>query len=253
MKIKAGRATALASLLSLLALAPSSFAVLHGIQIPETDYPSVRKITIGQGGVCTGTFIGPRTMITAAHCIDAAEVGNSLDLRVDGVRPIAFRVQTRYAAHAPDMLAYDVALLQFSADKIFPVMGRARYDANAGARVTLVGYGVVDGVAGIKRQGRNVIGERTMGQFLVNGDFIDEIHATGTAGDSGGPLLDAQGELIGVTSRESSPGMTMGGRRVHLSSYIDINEPEIKQWIDDTYQLLQTVKAERNADGRRGD
>ena len=252
MKIKTGKVSALALVLGLVAMAPSSFAVLHGVQIPESDFPGVRKISIGKGGVCTGTFIGPRTMLTAAHCIDAAQIGDSLNLVVGDAGPVAFRVHPRYASHARDMQGYDVALIQFSADQFFPKVLMAAEDARAGSGVTLVGYGVVKGVAGIKRMGHNVIAERTMGQFLVTGDFVDEIHATGTAGDSGGPLLNDRGEIVGVTSRESSPGMVMAGSHVHMSSYIDINEPEIKQWISDTFPILQALKASRQADGRKG-
>lgn len=46
----------------------SDVKVVDGVE--TADFPAVRHIYEGvAGGDCTGTFISPNTMITAAHCL----------------------------------------------------------------------------------------------------------------------------------------------------------------------------------------
>lgn len=53
----------------------SNLDIVDGLQIPYTEEPAVVFLynegnNIRGGGVCTGTFIRPQVMITAAHCTD---------------------------------------------------------------------------------------------------------------------------------------------------------------------------------------
>jgi len=180
-------------------------------------------------GLCSGTLVGCRTFLTAAHCLCSDFSDNFASCRRDGITPPAtLRVFFQHAGFF-DVVAADVdpdysfaekgdvALVTLAA----PVTGIAPSPLNLSARPifgthgTIVGFGTtLDGRNGtnddgIKRQGTVVTAMCTTG-------IPDETHicwqfsgvdANTCGGDSGGPLFIDMGSgavVAGVTSGGNS-------------------------------------------------
>jgi hypothetical protein len=182
--------------------------VTNGIDIVETNLPSVVKLdmrdTQGNTFICTGTFIGPRTIITAAHC------------GVDGTThfTVSYRDQKGAVYIHPEYLtnskagAYppaDIALVQMPTNMAPAVAKFASSPAQVGNSITYVGYGSNDlregkslG-AGTRRRGMNkvhavetnnggLVISRGHNYYTTNGDARG-VNSSSGHGDSGGPVI----------------------------------------------------------------
>jgi hypothetical protein len=178
---------------------------------PTLRHPAIVQLE-DNGRTCTGTFILPNVLITAAHCIDndlsplsVAALGGAssktvVDPAFDGTFP-----------------QHDVALAFFSRAVVDDVMNLDFNEPKIGDTVTMIGYGrnfykteTQDaGLTGIKRIGSNniihvtdhaiaVIG--TKDAFAPGLQQPDGTHSGLGRGDSGGPLLNQAGGIIGIAS-----------------------------------------------------
>ncbi len=198
-------------------------AIVNGIS--TTDYPAVGMIQIGNGGLCTGTLVGQRTVITAAHCL---QPGASYWFMVGGGSYQA------NSAHAhPNWSTYtltnDIALLLLSQAPDVPSMPVATSAPSVGQEITLVGFGVTGETqedAGIKRVATNTINDLDSARFSFAGSGA----GTGSTcfGDSGGPAFATLGGKvvqIGVTSSGQAPCGTLA---------YDTRVDAYEGWLNDT-------------------
>jgi MYXO-CTERM domain-containing protein len=182
--------------------------IVDGTTSASGAHPATVFLWLG-GGLCTGTLIAPRVVLTANHClqgVSAVEVyfGNdpqsssgtwipSVNLRRHPATDIAVIGLARDAPTEP------IALYR---DPITP--------ADVGRQTLIVGFGETGGAgaAGIKREGVTPI--HSLQSDVV---FVGQTGSKTCYGDSGGPtFLDDRGErfLIGVTSFGTSQDCNTG-------------------------------------------
>jgi serine protease Do len=173
----------------------------------------------GPVGVGTGFFISEDGLIlTANHVVDPSDIGNS-----------AIRQNVRYVAIDPDRNEYPVQLVGFDAYLDLAVMQAeilgpvpylplASLNPRVGNEVVAIGNSNGDFLEG--RVGRI----SRLGVASPRARFADntiELTAALSPGDSGGPVLNANGEAIGVVSYISfNPGGTAMNVPPHLRGLV---------------------------------
>ncbi len=179
-----------------------------------TGDPAVVALAVCRGGCnvyCTGSLIGPKTVLTAAHCINAQ--GPSANYFVlfghDGAAPrrtVAVRSQLSHPNYSGR--SFDFGLLQLAVPVTdttpIELNTTALSSADVGRVIRHVGFGVTDGLAqsggGRKRQVSYAV--RSVEERLV---WSGAVGQQTCSGDSGGPGFmvtagSSEPRLAGVVS-----------------------------------------------------
>ncbi|MDQ3034523.1 MAG: trypsin-like serine protease, partial [Myxococcota bacterium] len=188
----------------------------------ETGHPEVVALYwmsgATEGGLCSGTVIGPYAVLTAKHCVfrDAAGggeeavppsamvviVGNDVNTMA-GVTSVhrVLEVRTTPGSNidADVENGNDIAIVLLDAAIPVTPRGTATNGPFTGNALTIVGFGRTgSGSAGSGVKYRGVTTTERVGALLF------ETNGTGMAwtcqGDSGGPAIDPAGNVTGITS-----------------------------------------------------
>lgn len=176
---------------------------VNGDLLASNTLPAVVRV-LGQVA-CTGTFITPQAVLTAAHCLEG---GGPYHVRSHVVNASVSRGYTlaknkNYGIDDLGILTFDTPVL--SQDMVIPVGS----EPSLGDTVTLIGYGCSDIHSriggGVKRMGTNVLSGISdyleVTTPLSRAIFGPKNRVGSCFGDSGSPLLKNVGgtyTVIGV-------------------------------------------------------
>lgn len=220
--------------------------VSNGILADPNQFPSVVRLhtqfTDGVDGYCTGTFITPQMLVTAAHCMRHKNTGARLEkieyLTADGQAiegmPLIWDAYDPLHTATKDT-GKDLAMVTFD-QKVAPAVSPlVNKPPEVGEVITNVGFGQMvdhpDEPYGEKNYGHNTVSQKYEDLFITDGT-LESTNSSGTnslvlSGDSGGPMFNSKGEIIGInvsTSERVDPvtGMDTGK---HVGVAVDPNAP----------------------------
>lgn len=191
-------------LIFLIFTTPSEARLVEGRTLLDSELPQVQPIWAGNEIVCTGTLVGPRVVLTAAHCEDK---DMSFGPASSKTKIIKFKYHPKYwgpeDVNRPDGLEvrYDVAIgiLENEVPAISPLTISSKLPA-LGDQVLIAGAG--DPTAGVRKIAR--VGVIKVSDQGISSRDSDNGKSYASFGDSGGATLSSgQGgevEIIGVIS-----------------------------------------------------
>lgn len=203
----------------------------------NNDEPAVVAVVIRGGGLCTGTLIAPRVVLTARHCVQfQGSSGPNLPSQFvvgvgDNVNRLSqtFGVSDVVTTDGPyrridDIIGIDIALLTLTTPPagITPIPVE-RESARPGQMMRAVGFGErPEGNAGLKYR-------TTTRVSFINGGVIFS-PPTICQGDSGGPMLTLDETVVGVASFGDATAACGSGTNGHnrVDTFLDMIDDAIR-------------------------
>lgn len=204
--------------------------IINGSSAPaplgwKGTFTAVVKVKTTLGNLCTGTFVRPDVLITAAHCTRNQNnvIGGSISVR--GVTSSRTFVADGISnLHEPkENVIYDLAVIKFNQNlagtlgiTVFPKIQPSA--PKVGDEVMIAGFGRTgqEGSSGTFRWGRNTLAKHTKSFLVITGTPSEPNgeDAVSDHGDSGGPMFNPSKEMVAITRSGSSED------DVHQSTYI---------------------------------
>lgn len=190
-------------LLSFVLAAPTSISfgstqrLINGSPVEEGTFQEVVRIKTGGSG-CTATVVGPRVIVTAAHC---ANTGSVSKFMVGGVQYDAKMTRSSLYPRQDHDICIGVTDEEITGVKPASIGG----SAEKGTRITLLGYGCTKPGGSGGNDGVLRVGETEVISFK-NFDMVMK-QSGGAAlcyGDSGGPAFvieEGKHLLLGINSK----------------------------------------------------
>lgn len=185
---------------SVLAAPFPAQAIIRGA--PQADGDAVMVLN-NRGGFCTGFFLHSHALLTAAHCVAAAQVRVMIDGQMVTPVQITRHPQFRAGAIAARQISIDLALIRLpDANPASAVLSAAPPPA-PGTAIDARGFGLTR-EGDPKSTGHyhsvrlSVTAPYGVGKLLVWAQNND--NGGGCQGDSGGPMVDRAGRIVAVIS-----------------------------------------------------
>lgn len=185
--------------------------VIGGTVIEQPPH-EILQLYRGQSGWCSASLVGPKNIITAAHCAKSG-----ISAKIDGVKyPVSF---VKHPNNSTFGHKYDVALGTIGAEVPGPYVTLGDNVA-VGNDVAIFGYGCyVNG----KYDGKLRVGKSKVSGYQTT-DFTTATGAALCYGDSGGPTFNVEtGHQVGVNSK---------GNISTRSWFLDLTRKDVREWLD---------------------
>lgn len=198
--------------------------LIRGEEVAKEDFPQIVDIRTGNSG-CTATVVGPKVIVTAAHCVGNGERST---FEIDGVRHQTVGIRHPKYPRVDVDVALGVSQNEFGVEPYS--IGNVR--VVKGEKIDLFGYGCIREGGGGGNDGILRAGESTITGFSGH-DFVfgSGKDAALCYGDSGGPAFSGLYQ-VGVNSK---------GNISSRSYDLDLTHPEVQSWLKD---VAETKKVE---------
>jgi secreted trypsin-like serine protease len=232
------------------ALNPSG-RIVGGEEATAHEFPAIVALSIDNAYFCGGNIISENTILTAAHCADGARsievtAGAHAQNLPESTQQVVSMGDAGHMEHEGwnrFTLANDLALVYLETplkmNSNVAAIDLAASEPSVGASVTMAGWGkTCDGAIGcgvsskLNKVTCPVLNDDDAEAIYGNMSWdtiicIDTSGGKGTCnGDSGGPLMNAAGDLTGLTSFGAAAGCEKG----YPACFTSV--PEYRSWIN---------------------
>lgn len=194
----------------LLFLRPlEGLALINGVPLDGTN--DVVRIRLKNGWVCSGVFIDPNTILTAAHCVSPEKgVEKLLVDKVESVGNLVLDLEVKRLIPHPDYSAqawpsYDIGIIKTSRNSKFEGQFQLQENSEGSLKeAILIGCGRTDYE---NKNYSRTIGENSFLQVGAVLFFLGEssekpkvgMNVSVAPNDSGGPIIEKEtGKIVGV-------------------------------------------------------